>query len=210
MDAAKIRLSAKEMELVANADWILTKNGIIDKVKTVLEGLQDKMLEHCRANKNIIHPQITQVPPKISKGENYKGLPYLILDYPRIFEKESTMAIRTMFWWGNFFSITLQLAGNYKKESEERISSAYSILAGNGFFCCINEDEWQHHFDNTNYLPISEITQGQFKAIIEEKSFIKIAKKILLQQWNDAGDILLNDFKLLAEIISCQDGEKAP
>ena len=28
MDKAKIRLSQKEMELVNNADWILTKNAI--------------------------------------------------------------------------------------------------------------------------------------------------------------------------------------
>ena len=208
MDAAKIRLSAKEMELVANADWILTKNGIIEKVKTVLEGLQDKMPEHCRVNKNIIHPKIMHVPPKISKGENYNGLPYLILDYPRIFEKENILTIRTMFWWGNFFSITLQLAGDYKKNLEERISSAYSLLAGEDFFCCINENEWQHHFDNTNYISLNEMSEQQFKTIIKEKPFIKIAKKIPLHQWDDAGDILLNDFKVLTEIISYRAGER--
>ena len=35
MNTAKIRLSPKEMELVRNADWILTKNHIIQKAKTV-------------------------------------------------------------------------------------------------------------------------------------------------------------------------------
>lgn len=205
MDAAKIRLSAREMELVVNAEWILTKNSVLEKVKTLLEDLQDKMPAHFRT---IMHRQTIQVPPKISKGENYKGLPYLILDYPRLFEKENTLAIRTMFWWGNFFSITLQLGGGYKKELEERGSSAYSLLAGNSFFCCINEDEWEHHFDNTNYISLKEMSEEQFKMIIGEKSFIKIAKKILLHQWNDAGDILLDDFKLLTEIISYRDGEK--
>lgn len=208
MDAAKIRLSAKEMELVVNAEWILTKNRVIEKVKTLLEGLQEEMKEYIRKHESTFHPQINLVPPKISKGENYKGLPYLILDYPRIFEKENTLAIRTMFWWGNFFSITLQLAGDYKKMSEERISSAYSLLAGNDFFCCINEDEWEHHFDNTNYISLTEIGEQEFKTIIKEKPFLKIAKKILLHQWNDAGDMLLNDFKLLTEIISYQGGEK--
>ena len=54
--------------------------------------------------------------PKISRGENYNGLPYVMLDYPRCFGKEDVFAMRTMFWWGNFFSITWHLKGKYSKE----------------------------------------------------------------------------------------------
>ena len=32
MNDAKVHLSAEEFELVKNAEWILTKNGIIQKV----------------------------------------------------------------------------------------------------------------------------------------------------------------------------------
>ena len=55
---------------------------------------------------------IVQSTPKIAKGENYLQLPYVLLDYPRCFDKENIFAIRTMFWWGNFFSITLHLSGS--------------------------------------------------------------------------------------------------
>ena len=41
MNPAKIRLSPNEMELVTNADWILTKNGIMRKAWHLLEGLQE-------------------------------------------------------------------------------------------------------------------------------------------------------------------------
>ena len=40
MEEAKIHLSLSEIELVTNADIILTKNVIIGKIKTVLEQLQ--------------------------------------------------------------------------------------------------------------------------------------------------------------------------
>ena len=53
------------------------------------------------------------VEPKISKGEKYKGLPWVMLDYPRIFGKEDIMAIGTRFWWGHYFSVTLHLKGGY-------------------------------------------------------------------------------------------------
>src|SRR5438105_15186190 len=125
MDRAKIRLSSKEMELVTNADWILTKNTIIEKTKILFGELQEVMTSTFNP---VAANDYTRVPPKISKGENYRGLPYLILDYPRLFEKENILAIRTMFWWGNFFSITLHLAGSYKKQHEEKCIQVYSIF----------------------------------------------------------------------------------
>jgi hypothetical protein len=51
---------------------------------------------------------------KISRGENYQLLPYIILDYPSYFSRNNIFAVRTMFWWGNFFSITLHLSGDHK------------------------------------------------------------------------------------------------
>ena len=34
---------------------------------------------------------------------------------PAVFSKENIFAIRTMFWWGNFFSISLHVSGKYFK-----------------------------------------------------------------------------------------------
>ena len=83
---------------------------------------------------------------KISKGENYLGLPYAILDYPAIFKKENVFAIRTMFWWGNFFSITLHISGR-KRMREINISKLVENLREKNFLFCINKKEWEHNFD---------------------------------------------------------------
>ena len=104
MDKAKITLSAKEAELIANSDWILTKNEIIQKVKFLLADLQLKQQHILNLHPGILPEEVTAIPAKISRGENYLGLPWLILDYPRLFGKEDQFAIRTMFWWGHFFS----------------------------------------------------------------------------------------------------------
>lgn len=104
MNPAKIRLSATELELVTNTDWILTKNGIIQKVKNMLEALQAEQQEYLAKEKINFPAEFTSSLPKISKGENYKGLPYLVLDHPRYFNKENVFTIRTMFWCGKFFS----------------------------------------------------------------------------------------------------------
>jgi hypothetical protein len=139
--------------------------------------------------------------PKISKGENYQGLPYLILDYPRLFEHENIFAVRTMFWWGHFFSVTLHLSGIYKKEAEENLIASYGAMKEKGYYCYINEDQWKHHFEGDNYIFLSGMSKEDFEKSVRRKSFFKIANKISLQQWDDAEEILLRFFREIIEML---------
>jgi len=124
--SANVSLSAFEKQLVTDAGWILTKNKIIQKVLVLFGELNKAWL-----NNSILWQlpaALTEIPAKISRGENYEGLPYVMLDYPRCFGKEDVCAVRTFFWWGNFFSITLHLKGKYKLQIEQSIADA--IQAG--------------------------------------------------------------------------------
>ena len=41
---------------------------------------------------------------RVFKGEYYRDLPFVTLDFPRIFEKENVFAYRTMFWGVTFLA----------------------------------------------------------------------------------------------------------
>src|SRR5688572_32501219 len=138
----KIQLSPLEMELVTNSDWILTKNGIIEKVKELFGRLQLRQ----ETVLSSLPEEVRQVSAKISKGENYKGLPWLVLDQPRLFTRDKIFAVRSFFWWGNFFSSTLHLYGNYKTAYQQRVIAAFSLLQQNGYSVCVNDDPWEHDF----------------------------------------------------------------
>ncbi|HEY6505883.1 MAG TPA: hypothetical protein VIZ28_18040 [Chitinophagaceae bacterium] len=194
MDKAKIRLSPEEAELVANADWILTKNGILQKVNYMLGELQSVQQEFLQSYLKKLPGEVIMTSPKISKGENYKGLPWLVLDYPRYFDKDDQFAIRCLFWWGNFFSITLQLSGHYKKIYEKKIGDSFTQLKEEGFSICISDDKWEHHFEAGNYSPLKEINMDTFRKHLNDKEFIKLAKMYPLAQWDEAGDLLLASF----------------
>ena len=199
MDSAKITLSAKEAELVTNSDWILTKNHILQKVRWVLEDVQSRQLQFFQNHPQALPAEVITVVPKISRGENYKGLPYLVLDHPRYFGKDDHFAIRTMFWWGKFFSITLHVSGNYKLKYHERIIQLYSALKQRNYFIGIGDDQWEHHFDSGNYDSIADMHEDRFANILAEKEFIKLAKKFSLDQWDDMRDHLFASF---CELIS--------
>jgi hypothetical protein len=204
MNPAKIRLSQTEREMVINADLILTKNAILKKVYSLLGDLQEKQEKHIRLHVAGLPEKISRSTAKISRGENYKGLPYLILDYPRYFEQANIFTVRTMFWWGNFFSVTLHLSGMYKKEAEEKLIASFRAMESKGYYCYINEDQWEHHFEKDNYVPLQEMSTDDFEKSIREKPFIKLANKISLQQWDDALEILQGYFEEIIDILADQ------
>ena len=196
MDEAKIRLSPRERELVQEAEWILTKNGILEKGMRLFGRLQEGYMETLKGTKPI--PEwITENAPKISRGEKYEGLPYLVLDYPRVFEKERVFAIRTFFWWGHYFSITLHLAGTCVRDMREKIMSQRERLVEQNFSICISEDPWLHHFRETNYQLIAEMSVEEFNRQILEKDFIKLARQTGLENWEKLEDMYPEYFREL-------------
>jgi hypothetical protein len=199
-DVPKLTLSAEELQLVTNTQWILTKRVIIDKVNLLFGNLSIVFSNHVVANDFFLQPAIVQSTPKIAKGENYLQLPYVLLDYPRCFDKENIFTIRTMFWWGNFFSITLHLSGKYKQTFETALQKNILALAQHDFYICVNEDEWQHHFKADNYMPVNKLALDKINSITQ-RHFIKVAIKFPLEKWDEMPSLLEKSFLDLLHLI---------
>lgn len=204
MSETKIGLSPEELELVQNAGWILTKNAVIEKTKQLFNALQDKQEQYLTAQFTELKRVILDTSPKISKGENYKGLPYVVLDYPRLFDKENIIAVRCLFWWGHFISVTLHISGKYKKIYERNILRSYGDLKKRGFYYCVNTKEWEHHFEDSNYLSLKDTDYEDFEKVIEEREFLKIAYPIPVDRWNEAQTILYDIFTELIDMLKDQ------
>lgn len=200
MKVPKIHLSSTEIDLMSNADIILTKNNIMQKMKGLLEEVQQNQIAFAQKHNLNSETGLFSVPPKISKGENYLGLPYIILDYPRISSPERFFFIRSMFWWGHFFSSTLQVGGEFKKTIKENLQGNQEILLANGYYLGINTDPWIHHFKENNYIQIETIKRDEFYSITNELDYVKIAAKWPLSEWNLAAINLYNSWELLLNL----------
>jgi hypothetical protein len=206
-EKTKITLSDKELSLVTNVDWILTKQVIIEKVYGLFAGSVDSIKSSIISTTSLPDQVILSV-PKIYRGENYLQLPYVIMDYPRCFEKEDIFTVRTMFWWGNFFSVTLHLSGIYKEFVKDNLyrdmpASIHELFIG------VNENQWQHHFEADNFLPFSQVTQQQRVALFEKNNFVKLAMKFNLDQWDEMPRLLNESYKIIGGLlVSCPSGEK--
>ena len=196
-EGSKIQLSPHEKELVVSPDLILTKNRILKKAQLLLT--KSEAINHAtlQAHADSLPVEIFRVPPKISRGENYLGLPWLILDQPRLFSNTDVFAIRTLFWWGRFFSCTLHLAGRYKERYQSTLVSRFSSMAENGFYCCVNENQWEHHFERANYVSMTEMDEDEFSSTVASKPFTKIAVSFPVAYWDQAAEMLSGKFSLL-------------
>lgn len=197
MQGSKIRLSPAEAALFSDANVILTKNSVINKTVDLLAEAQSQMMAEAPHLVHEISPS-----PKISKGENYLGLPYIILDYPRVSNGNGLFFIRSMFWWGNFYSSTLQVAGSFKTTNTDFLQQSYKELADKNYFIGVNTDPWVHHFGEENYRSIKNLSVPVFHTIIEEREHTKIAAFWPLSEWDMAATNLFSSWRLLVRLIS--------
>jgi hypothetical protein len=196
MDESKIQLSPAEIELMQNADLILTKNSVLQKIRSLLEEVQERQLQ--LVGKSSTANDLFQISPKISRGENYLGLPYFILDYPRFSSQEKFFFIRIMFWWGKFFSCTLHLAGDSKNRFREKIQQSYHELAN--YFIGVSDDPWMHHLEENNYRKIGSMTEAEFRLCCDRFDHIKIAGQYSLAEWKTARVFLYENWEFFLAV----------
>ena len=200
-DTTKITLSDKELSLVTNADWILTKHIIIGKVYSLFADNIPVIGSAMKQAGVVLPEEIGSSVPKIYKGENYLQLPYVMFDYPRFFDGPHIFALRTMFWWGNFFSITLHVSGRYSDLVRDKIIRNEKKLPGH-FYIGIHEDQWQHHFEENNFLPVKDTSREECIKMLSQNDFIKIALKFNLREWNNMPALLEKGYYEIAEILA--------
>lgn len=165
MNPANLQLSPEELALITDSSWILTKNAAMAKVVAFFAGLSEEM--------KLLWPHPTT--PKISKGENYNGLPYVVLDYPRLFGREDVLAVRTLFWWGHYFSVTLHLKGQYQESSLPVIRRNAAQLSALGFSVAVSREEWRHEHAPDNYQPIEDFSSSDFDDLLAVHPFLKLS-----------------------------------
>jgi hypothetical protein len=200
MSDSKIQLSEEEMLLVQNSGWILTKHSVIDKVYRLFGNLSERMQELLQQQEHILPAAIMQSSPKISKGEQYERLPYVVLDYPRIFSTDNVLAIRTFFWWGNYFSCTLHLKGKFQETYCENIFHALQLEAWKDCYLSMDGHEFNFNLGSETYKNISHhLTMEQLR----KASFIKISYKNSFADWNIADEKLLQAFRRFIAVIVC-------
>ena len=197
-----IQFSEKEFNYIQDQDFLLSKHVIIKKIMTKLAHIEKIITTEIQHTKTEIPKEVLQRAGKISKGENYRGLPYLVLDHPRYFKKEGVFAFRTMFWWGHFFSSTLHLQGKHLEKYRYNLRDNIMELKNNNLYICNSATPWEYHYNNDNYVLIDSLDKNILDEILLNKEFIKISGKLDLQNWNELENYTIQTFQLIIQCLN--------
>lgn len=150
----ELHFSAEEATLAANAAWLLTKHSIIQKVYRLFGALSEEYRSALAGYPGLLPEEVVAISPKIYKGEQYRLLPYVMMDFPRFFDHSDALAIRSLFWWGNHFSVHLLLGGKYKMQFAPAVAAGLAGLPRQSWYFQVTEAPWEHHFEPDNYQPL--------------------------------------------------------
>jgi hypothetical protein len=202
MQDTNLEQTSSELGAISDTSFFDVKWRVMEKISGMLGHLQEKIDGQKEIYLNSLPAGIMDVQGKISRGENYMGYPYLVMDYPRIFEKENVFAFRCMFWWGKHFSYTLHAGGIYYEMAKDNFIKNFNLLKQEGIYICIHTDPWEYHFDDHNYRTPENINA---EALIEQKTFdqefIKISLRCELSQWQHITADGLRAFELFTGVL---------
>lgn len=199
-----VRISDKELNYLEDVDFLLTRHKINHKVNQLLLETEASLKDFIRSTDIVFPENIKLKAGKISKGENYRLLPYLILDYPRQFHRESVFALRTMFWWGHYYSVTMMLAGEALEVFREVLIEKADVLHQSDMYLYINEeDPWQHHLDEENYISLRSFASAEeIRTKLRDLPYIKLMSTLSLQEWEELPAFTLRFFKEILSVLS--------
>lgn len=181
------------MEFLTDQRLLLSKIVIGKKIKSLLGQVE---LELFSVISEYSWPDgVLTKSGKISKGENYQGLPYYILDFPRMFRADNVFAFRTMCWWGNFFSGTLHLGGEYLDMHRSSLIESIPEIKSSKVFIGISSSPWEYHYGRDNYQAAAKLPADQLRQLFDSKSFVKLSYRWELHQYPDISQLAVAGFE---------------
>ncbi|MEZ4883205.1 MAG: hypothetical protein R3E32_00620 [Chitinophagales bacterium] len=175
----------QEMTILSDKNFLLTKRVALEKIMTLFGELAQH-LQQLPIHQGFTFPKGTDaVLGKISKGDNYKGLPYMVLDFPKLFHKNAVFAYRSMFWWGDSFSFTLHLSGACLLQYQDVILNNLDKLQQEEVYFCCNDTPWEYDFGIDNYIRLSDVSKSFIAEKITQTGFIKLSRQLPLQDWQE-------------------------
>lgn len=175
MRKSTIKLTKHELNFALDTSYPLAKHQIVQKVSQLFQQLGQKLVRDFENNELIGSSEY-----KITRGENYRHMPYLVLDFPRINGKNFPIVCRTLFWWGHYFScnVIVQTALIDLEATAALLAHKKKVrlLTGN--------DLWEQDLKSEAYTKLNKLSQAEIRTLLDQQEYLKIGTKININDYD--------------------------
>lgn len=192
--------TAGEIGLMSDAGLLLQKKRLLNKLTGRLAAIEASLRQILTNHEATLPAGTLQKAGKISKGENYRDLPYLVLDYPRLFTKDDILNVRLLFWWGHYFSMSLHLAGNTWQAKKQQVCRQATLLPIGDYFIQTDGSPWENDVAAACFFRVSDKLPAQQQAVLEAP-FVKFVTTLPLREAASLESFSIKTFKNFMAIL---------
>lgn len=179
---ADLHFAPEELALMFDTEIFPLKHRVHHKLYTLFETLKNT-LKDTEIHRQFPFPEGTDTQTgKISRGENFAGYPWAMLDFPRLFNKDNTFAFRSMFWYGHYFSISLLLRGTSAEFFLPALLQHMEEPVEGGIFCSLDKDPWAHSLDSKMQVPLHRLGTNALTAHVRQMHYLRLSFRCKAKQ----------------------------
>ena len=172
--------SDEEFAALENTQFFEAKTAATARMKGVFEELREALRPELPPNGWLCAGAVDTARGQLTTGEDYLGLPYVVLDFPKCFSREEFLTMRTLFWWGHYVAYALIMQGAWLAAAVERVAESLAELEAAGVEATVAEDpwDWRRGAGFTRPLRADDATA----AWLREAPFLKLMRFVPLER----------------------------
>ncbi|MCB9230214.1 MAG: hypothetical protein H6581_01005 [Bacteroidia bacterium] len=180
--------SQEELSVLGDRRFMQLKAAADPKIKELLFGVKQKIESVFQADLEKFKGNIQFKPAKFSRGENYHGFAYRVMDFPSSLSGENIFLFRTLFLWGHHFSFHFILKGDPLTQFLPKIEQNWSKTSEKTWLSTQNSP-WEWEFTPETHLRASDISSKQLLEQVESGNFLKISQKVETEEYQNLPEV---------------------
>lgn len=169
------KLTNQQLLLASNSDYPRIKHEVIAFFMNRFQELgihfQNRFEHQLLNNKQF----------KITRGENYKLMPYVVLDYPQISDANFRILLRTMFWWGHYISLSLYI---HKSLFSQCLPSGQLMPLET--YLLTDSDIWNQQINKNSYAMIT--STDELVTAAAKCDYLKLSTILPIEQYEQLNE----------------------
>lgn len=168
--------TAKELTLLSDTEFFVTKARISPKIRHLLEQIHESFQRELKAHRLLVPDGFDPDASQFVKGEHLEDFPYQYLDYPRFFTRKVKFSFRSLVWWGHHMVFALILEGGHLRRYKENLINRFPSVADRDIHLCLSHSLWEWKQGPGFTLDLTRERSSEVAAVLAHRPFFKLAR----------------------------------
>lgn len=166
--------SAAELQALQNHEFFAVKARATGRMRDSFAALRDALRPTLPTSGWLCRSEVDVTEGFMTTGEDYEGLPYVVMDFPTHLGRAEKLAMRTLFWWGHYVVYSLIIEGAWIPQALERLGRQLPALEAAGVERTVAGTPWDWRRGAGHSEPLGD--DAATRAGLDGAPFVKLMR----------------------------------